>query len=157
MWVAIDCLNHHALPFVTKLKYMFPDRFFKIFLVLLVERWLLIRGGPLFPYLLFLTKFAIDEIYTVVSKTRRISKYLNPASNGARKAVYMRAVFAQQKSSVKTSLKATIGFYYFGSYTIMSLSFLDAWKLVYHCCKRFCRCFSPSLFMCCHENLTIYL
>lgn len=39
----------------------------------------------------------------------------------------------------------------------MSLSFLDAWKLVYHCCKRFCRIFSPSLFMCCPENLTIYL
>lgn len=126
-------------------------------LVLLVERWLLIRGGPLFPYVLFLTKFAIDEIYTVVNKTRRISKYLNPASYGARKAVYIRAVFAQQKSSVKTSLKATISGFYYLVLTIMSLGFLDAWKLVYHCCKRFCRCFSPSLFMFCPENLTIYL
>lgn len=96
MWVAIDSLNHHALPFVTKLKYMFPDRFF--FLIFLAVGGTMIidtRRSPV-SYVLFLATFAIDEIYTVVSKTRRISKYLNSASYGARKAVYIRAVFAQQ-------------------------------------------------------------
>lgn len=87
---------------------MFPDGFLNF---LSFDVGTMVIDAPwevsCFPYVLFLTKFIIYEVYTVISTTRSICKsFVNPASTGAGRVFCIRAAFVQQTSCGRTSLKA---------------------------------------------------
>ena len=73
---------------------MFPDGLFNF---LSFDGGTMVIDAPwevsCFPYVLFLTKFTIDEVYTIVSTTRSICEnFVSTASDGASEVVCIRAV-----------------------------------------------------------------